>query len=132
MNADLLSVQVVGTQFDVRKRYKGVSVSVLEGIVNVIDAEESTQPDTALVRLTAGQRVVKSLDHSISNIQAVAEGELGAWRTGRLIYRNANLIDVLSDASRYYEGSIEPRRHGPLPVKKSLSPYAPTKFQCYP
>lgn len=107
VNADLLSVQVVGTQFDVRKRFKGVSVSVVEGQVKVIDGEDSAPADMHSVQLTAGQRVAKNADAAISPIESVADAELGAWRTGRLIYRNANLIDVVSDAGRYYQGSFE-------------------------
>ena len=103
-----ISVQVVGTQFNVRKRLSGVSVAVEEGVVNVAKATleaANAAAQTPLV-LTAGQQVVKPKGKAFESVKAISAVELGAWRNGRLIYRNTNLIDVISDANRYFDGSI--------------------------
>ncbi|HWK73732.1 MAG TPA: FecR domain-containing protein, partial [Povalibacter sp.] len=37
----------------------------------------------------------------------VPAGSLGAWRSGRLVYVDARLMDVIADVNRYYDGRIE-------------------------
>lgn len=108
VNINNVSVRVVGTQFDVRKRFDGVSVAVLEGIVNVVDAarDDGGVAARAPLVLTAGQRVVKPENSAFEAVETISDIELGAWRNGRLIYGGARLIDVISDANRYFEGSI--------------------------
>ena len=107
VKVDEVRVRVVGTQFDVRKRFGGVSVSVMDGIVQVDGNSGGNQQGHApAVKLTAGQKVVKQKSRSFGAVETVSELELGAWRQGRLIYQDADLIDVVSDANRYFDGHI--------------------------
>ena len=39
-------------------------------------------------------------------VTVVPSSDLGAWRLGRLIYRDISLADVVTDAGRYFEGKI--------------------------
>ena len=105
---DDVSVTVVGTRFDVRKRADSVSVAVTEGIVAVEHvADTTTSSATAqALRLTAGQRVTKPSGHRFLPVTPVSNIELAAWRNGRLIYANARLGDVISDANRYLHNDI--------------------------
>jgi len=103
-----VSVEVVGTQFNVQKIRDAVSVAVLEGVVNVFEQSKKdilsvSPPD---VVLTAGQKVVKAADRAFEAVTVVPSSDLGAWRLGRLIYRDISLADVVTDAGRYFEGKI--------------------------
>lgn len=103
-----VSVEVVGTQFNVHKIRDAVSVAVLEGIVNVFEQskQDILSKSTPDVVLTAGQRVVKAADKAFEAVTVVPSSDLGAWRLGRLIYRDISLADVVTDAGRYFEGKI--------------------------
>jgi transmembrane sensor len=103
-----VSVEVVGTQFNVQKIRDTVSVSVLEGIVKVFGqgSKDSQSFSLPAVVLTAGQKVVKAKDRAFESVKAVPSSDLGAWRLGRLIYRDIALADVVTDAGRYFDGKI--------------------------
>ena len=108
VTTDNVSVEVVGTQFNVQKIGDAVSVAVLEGIVNVFgqgdkDSQSATVP---AVVLTAGQKVIKAHDLAFESVIAMPSSDLAAWRLGRLIYRDISLADVVADAGRYFEGKI--------------------------
>lgn len=100
------TVRVVGTQFDVHRGPEGVKVSVLEGVVEVLEDAPSTRTEERKQRLTAGQRVVATRGGAIATVSEVPVREAGAWRSGRLIYDNASLREVIADANRYYDGVI--------------------------
>ena len=101
-----VSVTVVGTKFDVRKRYAGTNVAVLEGRVHVATNGGDEDIDTTPLLLSAGEQVSKARDGLFAEVEPVNELELGAWRNGRLIFREAKLIDIVTDANRYFDGSI--------------------------
>ena len=94
------TVRVVGTAFDVRLRGDQLSVSVQRGIVEV--AGEDGNP----VRLTPGKR----LDHQLgSNEQPVTDAapeEIFAWRSGRLIYRDRPLSEVVADLNAQFSQPV--------------------------
>lgn len=107
VDAEDTRVEVVGTQFDVRSTQDRVRVAVLEGVVNVTSVEPVTeQADNAAVTLTAGQQVIKARAAEFQPVKNITELELGGWRQGRLVYRNASLVDVIGDANRYFDGTI--------------------------
>ena len=99
-----MRVTVVGTRFDVRKRFAGASVAVLEGRVQVAPSDTGVSPAGLL--LSAGEQVSKPLNAGFTAVRSVSAVEAGAWRNGRLIFRDAPLIDVITDANRYFDGSI--------------------------
>jgi transmembrane sensor len=104
-------IRVVGTQFDVRRSQEGVRVSVLEGVVEIIQTHEEivngvlTAVQTKRV-VTAEEKIRAKPDGELTEIQPVLRERLGAWRKGRLFYENATLSEVISDADRYYSGNI--------------------------
>ena len=99
-------VRVVGTQFDVRRNQGRTRVAVLEGVVNVSSLRVDEQDVSSSVVLTAGQQVIKPSAESLRRLEDISAAELGAWRKGRLVYRNVDLIDVIADANRYFNGTI--------------------------
>ena len=115
--ADQAVVRVVGTRFEVRRATDRVRIAVAEGVVEVVvegtpeTAEAGSRPDTPAVPsktlLTAGQQVVAVRDRAVEPVRAIDRTAPGAWRDGRLYYEEASLIEVISDANRYYDGRID-------------------------
>ena len=106
--ADQAVVRVVGTRFEVRRAADRVRVAVAEGIVEI--TVEETPADAPLAPaatvLSAGQQLVAVRDRPVEPVRAIDSTTPGAWREGRLYYEDASLIEVISDANRYYEGQI--------------------------
>jgi len=97
------TVRVVGTRFDVRRRGDRLSVTVDRGVVEVRPSEEARG---RAFRLHPGQR----LDHEDgavdARVHAVDASDVYAWRTGRLIYRDQPLGDVVADLNQQYARQI--------------------------
>lgn len=88
------TVRVVGTQFEIRRRPDGVRVAVSEGRVAVgrVDADDASVLSSGAA-WTAGAGGVE--------IRPVDAMDVGAWRSGRLVYDNAALHEIVADANRY-------------------------------
>jgi transmembrane sensor len=104
------SVRVVGTRFDVRRQGEKVKVSVEEGIVEVRPLTvEPISSETKLVsesvRLVAGQQLRVDASRT-GEVESIDVEDLGSWRSGQLVYRNARLSEVVADANRYRQGVI--------------------------
>jgi transmembrane sensor len=97
-------VRVVGTQFDVRNRHDGLSVTVARGKVDVRPAAAATSGRAFL--LTAGQRL--EIDGTgLERLSAVDPQETFSWRSGRLVYRAEPLANVVADLNRQFVEQIE-------------------------
>jgi transmembrane sensor len=99
VSIDDVQVRVVGTQFEIRRRSSEISVAVAEGTVDV------SRTNAAAVRLHRGEAVTASRSAQLS-VYAVEPADIAAWRSGRLLYDNAELRDVVADANRYARGRI--------------------------
>lgn len=88
------TVRVVGTQFEIRRRPGTVRVAVSEGRVAVkrVDTDEASV-------LSSG--AAWTADDGGVQIRPVDAMDVGAWRSGRLVYDNAALRDIVADANRY-------------------------------
>jgi transmembrane sensor len=97
------TVRVVGTQFDVRRREGKLSVTVARGAVEVRPAEGAYGK---AYRLRPGQR----LDHVEGNARTLVvkaeASEVLAWRTGRLVYREQPLSEVIADLNQQWSTPI--------------------------
>ncbi len=97
-------VQVLGTKFDVHLGPQDITVGVLEGRVQV--TPKLTEQKTYQTKLlTAGQSVSATATGFDKNI-TVAQIKPGAWREGRLAYKEAAFAKIIADANRYYSGHI--------------------------
>lgn len=96
-----VQVRVVGTQFEIRRRSDEVSVAVAEGTVDV----SRTDAGGAIVRLERGE-VLTARHGGASAVRAIEPTDVAAWRSGRLVYDNAELRDVVADANRYARSRI--------------------------
>lgn len=104
-------IRVVGTKFNVRYDGGQVRVSVVQGIVEVMHADGSserigeTSPAHA-VRLIAGQQLAVSNTAPLPAPITVQGASPGTWREGRLDYQDAPLSEIVADANRYRAGEI--------------------------
>jgi len=114
-------VRVVGTQFDVSRGPEGrVRVDVLQGKVQVTPSVTNGDAGTALtaaahdrvtgsaiaLNLLAGDRVLATPQQIPVKLPDPAVVAAGAWRSGRLSYASARLVDVVDDLNRYYGAGI--------------------------
>jgi transmembrane sensor len=101
-------VRAVGTAFDVRRAGSKVSVSVAEGVVEVIDAQARSGSNAIeaiapiATRLSAGQ----SIQFEPSRMQppppiVIDADAVAAWRNGQRQYLGEPLANVIADLNRY-------------------------------
>ena len=98
ISAGPYSVTDIGTRFSVNRAEDAFRVAVSEGVVSIASARMET------VRVAAGQQFVSSGD--TPRLSAVAAGDVGSWRAGRLSYSNAPLSLVAADISRYANAPV--------------------------
>lgn len=96
------SVEVLGTQFDVRQTAEQTSVLVRSGKVRF-----SPNGSTEGPVLTANQKAV--LDHSAAEVRVMQLSSLNelSWQTGGLTFVNTPLAQVVADLEQYYGVKIE-------------------------
>lgn len=97
------TVRVVGTQFDVRRREGRLSVTVARGAVEVRPSQGA--PGTAY-RLRPGQRLDHLEGAQIARVSAAEPAEVLGWRTGRLVYREQPLAEVIADLNQQWATPI--------------------------
>ncbi len=96
-------VRVVGTRFEVKSGGDAIRVGVVDGAV---DVQNMAGEGSAATRLTKGQVAVAQPSGFIRQ-EVMAPTLMGAWRTGRLIYEDATLSQIVADIKRYYGQDIQ-------------------------
>ncbi|CAI8894235.1 transmembrane sensor [Pseudomonas sp. IT-P12] len=91
-------VTVTGTRFDVRRDTHDTRVVVEQGTVKVQGREA---PDDAFVSLTAGLGTRIDARGNVAPAYTVNAAQLTAWRSGKLVFDNASLSEVVEEVSRY-------------------------------
>jgi transmembrane sensor len=97
------TVRVVGTRFDVRRREGQLSVTVDRGVVEVRPNDDARGP---ALRLHPGQRLDHVQGAADARVRAVEPADVYAWRTGRLIYRDQPLAEVVADLNAQFTQPI--------------------------
>jgi len=92
VDAQSAAVRVVGTRFDVRLGSSHVRISVDEGAVAINDRSAA---------VNGGQRIDVLPNGTLTEPARVDQGEVAAWREGRLVYESVPLSEVVADLSRY-------------------------------
>lgn len=93
--------RVLGTVFTVRMSSRGISVTLLEGRV-AVSANGGGQETV----LSPNQRVRYDGRHGLGAVEAVDPQRVGAWRRGKLVFRDQPLGDVIDELNRYHSGLI--------------------------
>jgi transmembrane sensor len=119
-------VRDVGTHFNVYRRESLVEVTTLEGAVSVETASGST-----IAR--AGQQATVPLGGGEIILQNVNAEDAIAWRSGRLVFRQRPLQDVVSEFNRYSRVQIEIDSPdlGNMPVSGVISTRDVTSFMAF-
>jgi len=97
------TVRVVGTQFDVRRLGGKVSVTVARGAVEVRPAEGALGK---AYRLHPGQKLDHVEGAAATRVAAAEPAEVLGWRTGRLVYRQQPLSEVIDDLNQQFATPI--------------------------
>ncbi|MDB5453537.1 MAG: transcriptional regulator [Caulobacteraceae bacterium] len=113
------TVRVVGTQFDVRRRDGQLSVTVARGLVEV--RPDGGAAGTAF-RLHPGQRLDHREGAKDARITAATPEEVLGWRSGRLVYRDQPLAEVVADLNQQFPTPIviEDPKLGATPISGVL------------
>ncbi len=107
-------VTALGTVFVVRKDADKILVSLLEGQVQVVQDQPSSpstdvpRPETTAkqsLKLDVGQQVAYS-DRGISSAVAANVEQVTGWQSGRLVFDDATLQEVVDDLNRYSRSKI--------------------------
>ncbi|ROO03876.1 peptide ABC transporter substrate-binding protein [Pseudomonas fluorescens] len=93
-------VTVTGTRFDVRRDVTQTRVAVEQGTVKVQGRDAA---DDQFINLTAGLGTSVDAQGKVAAAYAVNAAELTAWRSGKLVFNNASLSEVVAEVSRYRE-----------------------------
>jgi len=93
IDAGLGDIRVLGTSFEVDRGETAVTVSVLEGSVDVRDRAGGR------TTLVAGQGVEVSRV-ALGPVRAVAPDRVASWRSGRLVFENVPLEEVAASLTR--------------------------------
>ncbi len=112
-------IQVVGTQFNVRTTADGVTVTVVEGVVDVstaaaedvvgtgaLDGQNSGFDLPRPVRLKVGQRAQIKSDSAETVIAEALVEDTIAWRQHRLVFNALPLKQVIEEFNRYKDPPV--------------------------
>lgn len=99
-----VTTRVTGTEFVVRQSASGVTVSVMEGSVEVLTALRN-QP----IALRAAQGANVAPDQSVEIIDLNPE-ELGTWRDGVIVLRDRPLLEALEILEPYTSYRLDTAR----------------------
>jgi transmembrane sensor len=97
------TVRVVGTRFDVRRRAGLLSVTVERGVVEVQPSEGAAG---RTFRLHPGQRLDHVEGAASVQVSAADPQQVFSWKSGRLIYRDQPLGDVVADLNQQFARPI--------------------------
>jgi transmembrane sensor len=93
-------ITVTGTRFDVRRDSAETRVVVEQGTVKVQGRDAA---DTPSITLSAGMGTRVDGKGKVVAAYPVNAAQLTAWRSGKLVFNNASLSEVVGEVSRYRE-----------------------------
>ena len=107
VRSDEITVEAIGTQFNVYRREDGVHVTVVEGTVKV-EAAPVAEPQlaAAAVTLTAGEEARSDRSGDVARIDTPDLEKHTAWREQRLVFRGDSLAAVAAEFNRYNQLQI--------------------------
>lgn len=90
-------IRDIGTRFDLLALPGHVYVAVAQGSLSVGPGSGATNR----IALSAGRSLAIDTRTHDAQLATIATGDVGSWRSGRLVYDNAPLALVAEDISRY-------------------------------
>lgn len=143
VRADGTSVRVIGTEFDVNKKFSGTFVTVVEGKVAVVaNPAEAVHSGPSAVqppgKEAPGARAQETARHENNPAVILSAGEqikvargaapqptrtdvssTTAWTRGRVILDSATLEEIADEFNRYSERRLTAEDHGEIPLRLS-------------
>ncbi|PCI52446.1 MAG: hypothetical protein COB36_15035 [Alphaproteobacteria bacterium] len=99
--------RAIGTRFNVFNDGEKVTVSVIEGIVQVARAEDVIKTSKAIgPKLLVGQQMSYNKQGDMSEVKIFDIQKIQAWQKGRLEFFDASLGEVVLEMNRYSPMSI--------------------------
>ncbi|MGC4097100.1 MAG: FecR domain-containing protein [Nitrospira sp.] len=102
--------RAIGTEFNVRLRPSITMVTVVEGIVQVVqrttDRSFSQERTAAAVEVRPNQAVSYSRIHGIGAVQKTDLLSSLAWQRGQLVFNQKPLAEVIEELNQQWEGHI--------------------------
>lgn len=95
-------IEDVGTVFEVRDTPARVTVSVIEGRVDVYPPRDQS----AAVRIQAGERLAYAKDATFPIERNINPDDIATWSRGDLTLDNATLRDAVQAIARYRHGAV--------------------------
>ena len=96
------SIVAVGTRFDVNLTTDGLTVTLLEGRVEIASLDRARAP----VMLEPGQQYVERLGNATIRTIGTAGEDATSWRTGLLIFDDQPLAEAAAEMNRYSRDQI--------------------------
>lgn len=94
-------IVALGTAFDVRLDPDGLQVTLIEGRISVEQIEDSKADLSGAAKfLEPGEQLVARADRPTVVLPADVQREV-SWRTGRLVFSNEPLGEVIGEINRY-------------------------------
>lgn len=103
-------VRALGTQFDIYKSSDAVTVTLIEGKVEVAAATQGKEeePDKAApaapfarAELSPGEQVEIASRGALSPVARIDVGRVVAWREGKVSFRDTPLAEAVAEMNRY-------------------------------
>lgn len=88
-------VRVLGTEFNILSHDDRLAVTVRRGLVSVSGGQDGA------VRLAKGQQFIHAPGQATSLVLTTDPDAAFAWKSGKLVYRDASLAEVVADLNRY-------------------------------
>jgi len=104
--------RALGTEFIVRRRKDGATITVLEHTVSIEysgaapRANDNAVHPIAIAMAHEGEQVSYSPGTGLTAANTVDRESVGAWRRGWLTFENRPLGEVVTELNRYYRGHI--------------------------
>lgn len=106
VDTGLARVRALGTTFDVRITDAQVAVTLLEGRVEVAPTAKGAAPPLEPVILRPGQRLALEISTGEHQVRDVPPGRVNAWLDRQLIFEEALLGEVVTEANRYLPNPV--------------------------
>ncbi len=99
VNARDVRITDIGTSFSVYSTDTALTVSVVDGIVDMQNGDQTT-------RVIKGQQAVHNRGDNNIALRAIDVESISTWRDGVLIFEDAELATIIPELNRYFETQI--------------------------
>ncbi len=97
--------KAIGTEFVVRDYGQGATVTLLEGLVDVM-VDRSLPGEVSHIQLHPGEQVIYNATEGLAQPQAANLQLATAWQRGLLIFEGTTLGTVVEEINRYRTGYV--------------------------